>query len=664
MDPSTLFPLDNSARNARLEEIKQIIASPMASRLWADIQEMAVHERDLDPYQVDSVFPGREVYSAELLGMDWTLCRAVGLRILRHALMFLVEDDPAWIRAALRQTEVLFDDAAYPAWNHRARMVDPLYDVHLRTGMLAKDVGLMLNWLRPHLDPNQLEALVQGLDKRAVRPFLEVIQTDPWWIQVNNNWLTCIVGGLGICGMALDGLHPEARNLIAFADPLIERHLEDFGPEGEFNEGLGYAGAIGLAIDYYTARLGWSEQKDDRLAAAPFPDIGRFFIHMTVPPGHLFSFGDGHTRAKLKADWMAALAAASQDGVFQDFALRYRTSQADPVQLLCLDPELEPVSAEGRLPLGRAYRGHGALISSRSSWDPERTASIVGSKARREDNHEHNDSGQVVIDGEGHPLIVDWGTPPTTYPAGFFTKDRFRYFETQAFGHNVLVFGGRDLESCYVLHPNYTEGTLHGKRALNAQGRIVSSEFIPAWGGTWKLDTTEAWAGVRRCVRSVLHIFPGFVVVLDEATLDQPESISLRWNTARKPTIEGQDGFTLQLNEVGLAARVLNLGSGSTIWRTATQRYHAPWDMDQFGGILPDRDCPYFETVIEADRCRFLTLFSVQPGNQVNGWSQQDNVRIGTIGDERLQVAVLDSGLTVHSTSHNREWTLPFESDS
>ncbi len=86
--------------------------------------------------------------------------------------------------------------------------------------------------------------------------------------------------------------------------------------------------------------------------------------------------------------------------------------------------------------------------------------------------------------------------------------------------------------------------------------------------------------------------------------------------------------------------------------------------MDQFGGILPDRDCPYFETVIEADRCRFLTLFSVQPGNQVNGWSQQDNVRIGTIGDERLQVAVLDSGLTVHSTSHNREWTLPFESDS
>jgi len=487
MAPSTLLPLETTSRSARLEEVKRITASPVATRLWADIREAANRERDLEPYQVDSVFPGRDTSSAELMGMDWTLCRAIGLRILRHAMMFLVEGDPAWIQAALRQTDVLFDDTAYPAWNHRARMVDPLHDVHLRTGMLARDVGVMLNWLRPHLDPSQLETLVRGLDKRAVRPFQEAIRADPWWIQVNNNWLTCIVGGLGICGMALDGLHPEARNLIDFADPLMERHLKDFGPEGEFNEGLGYAGAIGLVVDYYSARLGWAEQKTSRLAAAPFPDIARFFIHMTVPPGHLFAFGDGRAQAPLKADWMVALAAANQDGAFQDFALRHRSSMVDPLQLLCLDPDLEPLSAEGRLPLGRAYRGHGGIISSRSSWEPDRTASIVGSKARREDNHEHNDAGQVVMDGEGLPLIVDWGTPPTTYPAGFFTKDRFRYFEAQAFGHNVPVFGGRDMRSCYVLDPDYTDGTLHGKRALQAQGHIVESTFDESWGGLWKL---------------------------------------------------------------------------------------------------------------------------------------------------------------------------------
>jgi len=332
---------------------------------------------------------------------------------------------------------------------------------------------------------------------------------------------------------------------------------------------------------------------------------------------------------------------------------------ADPLQLLCLDPDLEPISPEGRLPLGRAYRGHGALISSRSSWDPDRTASIVGSKARREDNHEHNDSGQVVMDGEGLPLIVDWGTPPTTYPAGFFTKDRFRYFEAQAYGHNIPIFGGREMRSCYVLDPNYTDGPLHGKRALRAQGHIVESTFDESWGGLWKLDTTEAWEGVNRNLRSVLHVFPGFVVVLDEVQLDKPESISLRWNTAATPTLHGDDGFTLQFEPVGLSARVLSLDGTAATGRIGRQRYRAPWDQDQFGGTLPDRDCPYFETIIEGnDHCRLLSLFAVQPGSTTAPWTEQDGRHVGVIGDQRLEVVVSEAGITVHSPDHGKDWKL------
>ncbi len=86
--------------------------------------------------------------------------------------------------------------------------------------------------------------MVRGLEKRAIRPFQAACEREPWWLEVNNNWLTCIVGGLGVCGMALDGLHPDAQSLIDFAEPLMERHLEDYGSRGEFNEGVGYAGAI------------------------------------------------------------------------------------------------------------------------------------------------------------------------------------------------------------------------------------------------------------------------------------------------------------------------------------------------------------------------------------------------------------------------------------
>lgn len=669
MQPTTLFPLDVAARAARLAEIKSLIASPLGAPVWAEIKAAAERERDLAPWLVDTIFPGRDVYSAQLKGMDYTLCRLVGQRITRHALMFLIDGDRGWIDAALRQIKVLFDDHEYPAWNHLARMevdeetikgvggLKPT-DAHLRTGLLAKDVGLVLNWLRPHLSPEETELFVRGLESRAIRPFQRAIKEQAWWLGVTNNWQTCIVGGVGVAAMALDGLHPDVAELIAFADPMMEEHLKDYGPEGEFNEGMGYAGAIGLIVDYYTARLGWSAARGNRLAAAPFPDMARWSVYMTVPPGHLLNFGDGHFNAPLKVDWMPAIAAAAQDSALQDYAMRFRSVQADPVQLLTLDSDLQPISPAARWPLGRAYHAHGACISSRTSWDWDKTASVVGSKARREDNHEHNDPGQVVIEGEGRSLIVDWGTPSTSYPAGFFTENRFRYFDANSHGHNILVFGGRDMESCYQLNPNYTTGTLHGKRAVYRQGRIVHSEFDDTWGGLWQIDTAPAWDGVKRNLRTVLHVFPGFVLVLDDAELEKPETISLRWNTAQKPTLAANGAFSLSLDDVGLAAQVLSLDGQPLEHRLGNQGYTAPWNKDQFGGDLPERNCPYAETLLTSNRCRLLTLFAVQPGNTITAWTRNGNTLTGRSGDATIDVELGDDHVTVRSVAHERSWKL------
>lgn len=671
MNPTSIFSLEPELRAQRIDEIKRIIASPSGAPIWEKICEEAKREKDLPPYLVDSLFPDRDKYSAEILGMDYTLCRGVGLRITRHAFMFLIDGDRSWIDAAMRQTEVLFDDVEYPAWNHVARMkmdeeeskmsVDlKKHDVHLRTGMLANSVSLMFNWLRPHLSPDQRETLVRGLEKRAINPFLAAIKQDPWWIEVNNNWLTCIVGGLGICGMALDGLHDEAKGLIEFADPLMERHLEDYGRQGEFNEAVGYAGAIYLIVNYHAARLGWSDGQDNLLATSQYRDIANWYIQMSLPPGKLHVFGDGKG-SPLKADWMPALACALQDPYLQGYGQRHSSVLADPLQLLYIDPDLPAKDLTGHLPLGIAYQDHGACITSRTSWNWDKTASVVGSKARREDNHEHNDAGQVVIDGEGESLIVDWGTPDTSYPANFFNMGRFKYFEGNAYGHNVLVFGGREMESCYELHPKYTQGSsFHGKRALHHQGSIVSSEFDDSWGGLWSIDTAPAWSGVKQNLRTVLHVHPGFVVVLDEVQLEKSESISLRWNTAKVATLDGEDEFTVQRETVGLAARALNLTDGITTRRIAKHQYHEPWNKDQFGGILPERNCPYFELLTEGDHGRLLSLFAVQPGPQTTPWNKEGDTYTGSIGDARLAVTVSDAGLKINSSAHDKTWNIRF----
>jgi hypothetical protein len=80
--------------------------------------------------------------------------------------------------------------------------------------------------------------------------------------------------------------------------------------------------------------------------------------------------------------------------------------------------------------------------------------------------------------------------------------------------------------------------------------------------------------------------------------------------------------------------------------------------MDQFGTQMKQREAPYFETLIHADRCRLLSLFAVQPGNQTTAWTQNDDINTGTIGSSHLEVMVKDSVITILSSLHDRQWEL------
>jgi hypothetical protein len=111
MEPSILFAPTHEARSHRLDEIRRVIASPAGSPIWNQIKTAAINERDLPPYLPDSVFSGRALYDAKRHSIDARLCIAIANRIQRHALMFLIDGDSHWIDAALRQTDVLFDDA-------------------------------------------------------------------------------------------------------------------------------------------------------------------------------------------------------------------------------------------------------------------------------------------------------------------------------------------------------------------------------------------------------------------------------------------------------------------------------------------------------------------------------------------------------------------------
>jgi hypothetical protein len=375
----------------------------------------------------------------------------------------------------------------------------------------------------------------------------------------------------------------------------------------------------------------------------------------------MVAFGDGKARGPLKGNWISTIATAAQDGVLQWYYHRYHTRTADPFDLLYYDSNLVEIDPEGVLPKGRAYRDHGACISSRSSWNSSAPVSVVMSKARREDNHEHNDIGQVCIDGYGRQLIVDLGTYGG-YPVGFFTRDRFRYYDAQAWGHNVPLFGGREMAFNYILDPDHTEGKLHNKRAGNAQGKITRSEFSDSMGSIWSIDTTAAYEGIIQSIRTVIHLFPGIVVVLDEAKLEIPESISIRWHTANNTAPSNDGSFTVANQPASLFAKIFTLDDNQLSFGQGHHQYEAPWDNNQYGPKMLEQPNSFVEAKLDnSDHCRILSLFSITKDTvKIPEWKKEGNTISIETDSGKTVVAIHPDKIAVGTDSTPEIWTAPF----
>ncbi|MGB5873274.1 MAG: heparinase II/III family protein, partial [Bacteroidota bacterium] len=535
-----------------LDEVRKSVTTGHSHDLWKRILAGANADIDAGPLVPSSVFPGRDLPAAKHDNPDWTICNAAGQRILRAALVNLLTGEETYKKIALHQMDALFDDAQWPEWLDKAhrRFGHP---AGLRTGMLAHDIALSYDWLYSSLTAPEREFVLEGLDRKGIHPYLTSLEQDPWWTHDMNNWLTVIVGGFGIVGMALGDDHPHSRKLIEYSTPLMQKYLETYGPEGEFNESVAYANATKLPAAYYLARRYWSGGGENPLTKPPFPQTCEWTIYFTLPPGRVAAFGDSGTNAPVEVKHFAAVASATRAGIYQWFYQTHAPSGADPVEFLWHDPSVEPTDPTKILPLGRTFSAHGANFSSRTDWNPAITACVVYGKAGREENHEHNDIGQVCIDGYGERLIVDLGSP-SGYPADFFEENRWEYYNASARGHNLLMFGGREMRTL-----PHQRGKQKDPRSREMQGRILSSHFDDVLGGHWLIDATGAYDDVKRVRRALVHLLPGIVAVLDEADLRETREISLRWHTNDRAEPDLSGAFTSQGESSRIVGRVIRL---------------------------------------------------------------------------------------------------------
>ena len=638
-----LFITDDETEHTRsVDEVRQAIrGDEVPGLLWEQLRSQTEADCDTAPILPDTAFPGRTTESTVKGIVDWTVTHRACQRIKRAALACLLTGEHRFRDVALEQIEALFDHDRWPEWQDRHHITQMGLPADLRTGTIVRDVAIAYDWLFPHLSADRRAWIVDGLDQRGIGPYFEALAADAWWADAMNNWTTVIVGGMGIAGMALEHDHPRANELIDVSLPRMEAYLDVYGPDGEFNESVGYAASTQLPVMYFSAHQSMTGG-DNRLASHPFPAACRWLMYATLPPGRYAAFGDTPTDRPPTTGFFPAVATAARDPTLQwyytVYADRSETRQL-PLELLWFDDSLSATQPDGVLPRGQAFEAHGGLISSRTDWDPDTTPSIAYAKAGIEDNHQHRDAGQVCLDGYGERLLRDLG-PPSKYPADFFGENRDEYYNAASWGHNVVTF---DEEG-----PTVPAGT---------PGKIIRAEFDDSTGGVWQFDLTHLYEQTEHLIRTVVHLQPHVAVVHDEAALARPATATLRWHTATAASPNDDGTFSVRGKEAGLEGVVTRLDDGSVSFAAGRHAYRKPYHRDRDGAPLAQRHEPFVSvTLPETMACRLLSMFSIiPPDSSGSPWVAREHSWRNESDSEAIDVRIDDGDLVVASED-GRSW--------
>ncbi len=626
-----------------LADVRRDIQQGRSAELWKELVAKVQREMSQKPWTPTTGPPFRSEESAKLANRDFSLVAMTGNRIQDAALVALVTGDRRYVEAALQQIDALFDPQQWPDWIDKRHQ--PSMTVDLRYGQFARALGLAYDWLHELLTDAERSQFLERLDGHAIQRYLAAVETGESWLDRQSNWKPCIVGGFAILGMSLGTDHSDAAKLVEIARPRMDRYMDIFGPEGEFNESVQYAGDTRDVVNYLLAGYYSSRGKTNPFERHGMSNFCRWYMYGTLPPGHVIGFGDPAVAMPPVVVHLSAIAAVQRDPVLQWFYLQYAdlmrpAHRNRALELLFYDPTLETESPEGRLPLGRAYHNEAKLISSRSSWDPQSATSIVYAKAAQETYHGHPDWGQVCIDGFGERLIVDLGSPP-----GYPKDHKERYYNYQQAGHNVLVFG-----------KNETGGIPLGKAR---HGKITHAEFDDARGGAWTMDLSEAYGEQRHVVRHVAHLLPRVAVVLDEATLPDKQPICLRWHTIVPAELDSEGRFTVRGKKATLTGQTVRL-DGTIQMTLQRHEYHPPYNKDALDSVFSQRREPFVQIQAEDTQCHILSLFCIfGPDEREQSWkSLPDGWAIETL-EGTVYVRVEETRLTVENTTSKQSWKLP-----
>lgn len=191
-------------------------------------------------------------------------------------------------------------------------------------------------------------------------------------------------------------------------------------------------------------------------------------------------------------------------------------------------------------------------------------------------------------------------------------------------------------------------------------------------GAAWSIDLTGAYRDVTRVTRSVVHLLPGLVAVLDDCQLPAAEPVTLRWHTADRAAIDAGGSFRVRAagprGPVRLCGQICPLSGGgadggAVTFRRGEHRYRPPYDRTRLNEPLEQRRESFVAADAHGSRCRLLTLFVIAgPGAPPPAWPPErrgDAWRMPTAEGAIAAVSVGGGALTASAAGRTLRLPLP-----
>ena len=643
--PNIFLVKGDSENFKSLNELKKPFDDKIQKKMWEDLKSNAENDLKL-PYLDPSInFKGRSPVHLKHKNLSYDMSEGVTERLSRLALMFLMTKENKYKQAVLSQIVALNDTKLWPMWCDDAHMKKPPH-VDIRTFRISMWVALCFNWMYDHLSFKERKFIVEVLDKRAIKPFIEKLAQKPFWYKNRHNWFTNIFGGMGITAMALGDHHPKSQFLIDIILPEMKDFNNIFGKMGEFNEPPGYSGAIRYTVEFFEAYRYYTNNRINLLNQKPFPEVCYWMLNHFLPPGRTMAFGDTSPDKMLKRkEIFAAVANANNDGILQHFYKNNFEKLNSTFEFLWYNPKVIELNPKGQLPLGIEYKEWGQDLISRTSWDYKTAKCIVYGKSGREANHDDNDVGQLLIDGFGERLIIDPGKPEPIYPKDYFGKFQYNYYTRSTKGHNVLVIDNHEM----ISEPNQI-----------ARGKTLRTFFNDMTGSAWEIDLTPVYKNVKNANRKVIHFFPGLVLVHDEVKLEKEGSIDLRWHCISKPKLTTENSFIVRNKKAMISAKIIALDNSKINLSTGSHKFKSPYNLTRQGDTLIQKNEPFVKISTKNDSFSVLSIFVIKKNNsEIPEWSLSKNNWEITYNNVTYVIKMINEKLVINS-SENQQRKLEF----